>query len=193
MAAMDQAVDSADYHTGSIWDMPLVYSAAVRAKAGTLLDEAALCAPSQSVYAERIAITRNWQPIRTSSRTWSDQGLRYYKGLAWYRQTLDIPAEAQGRRVFLWFGAIDEAAKVWVNGRPIGISPKIVFKPFELDATEAIRPGKPNTVVVCVANETLNELGTGGIMGPVMFYLPADGNDAQLENSQPLGTVFPEY
>ena len=120
----------------------------------------------------------NWQTIRTSSRTWSDQGLRYYKGLAWYRQTIDIPwddsesrpTQAVGRRVFLWFGAIDEMAKVWLNGRLIGTSPRIVFKPFEMDATEAIRPGKPNTLVVCITNEVLNELGTGGIMGPVIFY-----------------------
>ena len=66
----------------------------------------------------------NWQTLCTSSRTWSDQGLRYYKGLAWYRQIVDIPAAAKGQRVFLWFGAIDEAAKVWVNGRSIGISPR---------------------------------------------------------------------
>ncbi|MCX8037097.1 MAG: hypothetical protein N3D11_08655 [Candidatus Sumerlaeia bacterium] len=124
---------------------------------------------------------------------WSDHILRYSKGLAWYRQTVHIPAEAAGRRVFLWFGAIDEAAKVWVNGKPVGISPKSVFKPFEIDATEAIEAGKPNMVAVCVANQTLNELGTGGIMGPVMFYLPAAGKDAKLENAKPLGTVFPEY
>jgi len=59
--------------------------------------------------------------------------------------------------------------------------------------SEAIRPGQPNTVVVCVSNETLNELGTGGIMGPVMFYLPGAGKVAKLENPKPLGKVFPEY
>jgi hypothetical protein len=48
-------------------------------------------------------------------------------------------------------------------------------------------------VVVCIANETVNELGTGGIMGPVMFYLPAAGKDAKLQNSKPPSTVFPEY
>jgi hypothetical protein len=296
---LDKTVYDADYHTGSIWDMALVYPKAVRDHARTLLDEAAGLVPPDSLYARRVAIYRksfaflegfadamegrtvhdyarakrgldtmiamreelsagrpslitkkaedymnryltstitqgyvrttggnrllaglkdewqfqidpervgeavgwrdpsrtggNWQTIRTSSRTWSDQGLRYYKGLAWYRQTIDIPAEAEGKRVFLWFGAIDEMAKVWVNGRPIGVSPRIVFKPFELDATEAIRPGQPNTVVVCVSNETLNELGTGGIMGPVMFYIPAAGKDAKPENSKPLGRVFPEY
>jgi len=296
---MDKTVDEADYHTGSIWDMALVYGPPVRQRAGKLLEDAGRLAPAGSIYARRVAIVRqsfaflqgfveamegrtihdyarakrgldqmvairdellsaspplitkkaedymnryltstitqgharttggnrplagladewlfqidpervgeaigwwkpevtggNWQTIRTSSRSWSDQGLRYYKGLAWYRQTVAIPAEAQGRRVFLWFGAIDEAAKVWVNGQEIGISPRITFKPFELDATGAIRPGKPNVVAVCVSNETLHELGTGGILGPVMFYLPAAGPSAKLENLKPLGTVFPEY
>jgi hypothetical protein len=294
---MDKTVYDADYHTGSIWDMALVYNAPVRAEAARLLAAAAQAASADGLCARRVemcqksfdflrgfsdamegrtvhdwtrakqgfdrmiavrgelsaaglmpkkaedymnrylastisqgfarttggnrflagladrwlfqidpervgeaigwfspaAIGGNWQTIDTSSRTWSDQGLRYYKGLAWYRQTIDIPAAAKGQRVFLWFGAIDEAAKVWVNGRSIGVSPKVVFKPFELDATEAIEPGKPNLVAVCVANEKLNELGTGGIMGPVMFYIPAAGKDAKLENSKPLGVIFPEY
>ncbi len=87
---------------------------------------------------------------------------------------VEIPADARGRRVFLWFGAIDEAAKVWVNSRAIGESPKGVFKPFELDATEAIQPGKPNTVVVCAANETLKRTGNRGHHGP-RHVLPAGG------------------
>jgi beta-galactosidase/beta-glucuronidase len=68
---------------------------------------------------------------------------------------------------------VDESAKVWVNGKLVGASPKGAFRPFELDASEAIRPGSPNSIVVCVTNDTLNELGTGGIMGPAFLYAPA--------------------
>ncbi|UCE47293.1 MAG: DUF4838 domain-containing protein [Phycisphaerales bacterium] len=135
----------------------------------------------------------NWSRMRTCTSSWSNQGLRYYKGLAWYRQTVRIPEKYKGRRVFLWCGAIDEFAKVWVNGKTVGISPQITFKPFEVDATEAIEPGRDNVVVVCVRNTRLNELGTGGIMGPVMFYAPVGGPDAKLENLKPLGKTFPEY
>ncbi len=39
----------------------------------------------------------NWQRLKTSSASWSDQGLRYYKGLAWYRQTLDVPEGVRGQ------------------------------------------------------------------------------------------------
>ena len=295
---MSRALEQADYHTGSAWDMPHVYPAAVRAEARRALDEAAARKPG-GLYAKRVwmytrsldyldafvamlesrsrhdyaasqaALQRigaireelwahdppligrhaesymtrffsrtteqgferttggnelvaglndawefqidpeqvgeaigwwqpahvggNWGTIKTSTSSWSNQGLRYYKGLAWYRQTVDVPAKYRGKRVFLWFGGIDELAKVWVNGEPLGISPKGSFVPFELDATSAVRPGQANHVTVCVSNVTLNELGTGGLTGPVMFYAPAGGPDAQLRNARPPHTVFPEY
>ena len=135
----------------------------------------------------------NWGAIRTCTSSWSNQGLRYYKGMAWYRQTVRIPEKYKGKRIFLWCGAIDELAKIWVNGKVVGVSPRITFKPFEVDATEAVEAGKDNTVVMCISNAQLNELGTGGLMGPVMFYSPAAGVDAVLENLKPLGKTFPEY
>lgn len=133
----------------------------------------------------------NWQTIKTSSSSWSNQGLRYYKGLAWYRQTVDVPAEFKGQRLFLWCGGVDEKTKVWVNGKPIGISPGAAFYPFELDATEAVRAGGKNVITFCVLNEVVNELGTGGIVAPVILYAPAAGKDAKLENLRPLGETFP--
>ena len=295
---MSQALDTADYHTGSSWDLPRIYDDVVRRKARAALDHAARLAP-QGPYADRVRMyTRsldyldafvqmmtsraahdfvtskqafdrmgtireqllandppligraaeaylnrffakttlegyerttegnrlvaglndtwqfqidpenvgeavgwwrpentggNWRPLATSTLSWSSQGLRYYKGLAWYRQAIEIPEAERGQRIFLWIGGIDELAKVWVNGQIIGISPKGSFTPFELDATAAIRPGESNTVVICIGNMTLNEVGTGGITGPVMFYAPAAGKDAQVRNAKPAHPVFPEY
>lgn len=118
-----------------------------------------------------------WQAVKPYSSTWSNIGLRYYKGHAWYRQSVEIPAKFADKRIFLWFGGVDEAARVWVNGQLIGEG-RGTFKPFELDATSAVRPGQQNMVVVQIFNEKLNELGTGGIVAPVMFYAPAAGKDA---------------
>jgi len=132
----------------------------------------------------------NWQRLKTCSLSWSDQGLRYYKGLAWYRQTVKLPESSRGQRVFLWCGGVDEKAKVWVNGKMIGISHGSAFQPFEFDATDAIMPGN-NTVVMCVANNFLDELGTGGLVSPVMFYLPAKGKDAKPEYLPEKTPAFP--
>lgn len=114
-----------------------------------------------------------------------------YKGLAWYRQTLAVPAEFQGRRMFLWCGGADEKAKVWLNGRELGVSHGAAFYPFEMDATQAVRPGEKNVLVMAVMNGVVNEIGTGGLVAPVMLYAPAKGRDAQLENTRPLGETFP--
>ncbi len=121
----------------------------------------------------------NWQKIKTSSSSWSNQGLRYYKGDAWYRQRVIIPKQFEGERVLLWFGGVDEKAKVWVNGKLLGDSPGRSFVPFEMDATQAIAPGQQNIVTVRLTNDSLNELGTGGIVAPVMFYSPAGDEGAE--------------
>jgi hypothetical protein len=132
----------------------------------------------------------NWQKLKTSSSSWSNQGLRYYKGLAWYRQTVEVPESFKGQRVFLWCGGVDEKAKVWLNGKPLGISHGAAFYPFEMDATDALKPGK-NVLVFATINEVVNEVGTGGIVTPVMLYATAAGKEAKLENFRPLGETFP--
>ncbi|HIE11621.1 MAG TPA: hypothetical protein EYP62_08405, partial [Kiritimatiellae bacterium] len=50
----------------------------------------------------------NWQKLRTTSASWSDQGLHYYKGLAWYRTQVEIPKRFKRRKIYLWFGGVDE-------------------------------------------------------------------------------------
>jgi hypothetical protein len=132
----------------------------------------------------------NWQSICTASQSWSNQGLRYYKGIAWYRKTVTLPADVQGQRVFLWSGGVDEKARVWINGKEIGISHGAAFYPFEMDATEAVRPGE-NVVVIEVSNQRVDELGTGGLVAPVILYIPKDGKDATLENVRDLRQTFP--
>lgn len=132
----------------------------------------------------------NWQKIKTSSASWSDQGLRYYKGLAWYRTTVEVPQEFAGQRIFLWCGGVDETAKVWVNGQVAGISPGASFYPFEMDATAMVKPGR-NVITMCIANQVVNEIGTGGIVAPVILYAPAKGKDAVLENVRDLKPTFP--
>jgi len=133
----------------------------------------------------------NWQRMKTSSSSWSNQGLRYYKGMAWYRQTVEVPAADAGKRIFLWCGGVDEKAKVWINGQPIGISHGASFYPFELDATPAVKAGK-NVITFGLVNDVVNELGTGGIVAPVILYSPAAGNEAKLDNGKfELKPTFP--
>lgn len=114
----------------------------------------------------------DWQEMKTYSASWSDQGLRYYRGPLWYRQKVKMWPEWGGRRLVLWLGGVDESAKVWVNDTYIGEIQTNGWQPAELDVTHAIRFGRENLFAIKVTNNVTNELGTGGITRPVMIWSP---------------------
>ncbi len=114
----------------------------------------------------------NWRMLHTSSSSWSNQGLRHFKGDGWYRQRITVPDIPKGKEVFLWFGGVDEMARVWLNDKLLGDSPGRAFVPFEFDVTEVVKPGQENVVGLRVTNKKLNEVGTGGIVAPVFFWSP---------------------
>ena len=64
--------------------------------------------------------------------------------------------------------------------------PKIDF-----DVTDAIKPNAANQITIVGTRTFLNELGTGGIVAPVILYAPAAGKDAKLENVRDLKPTFP--
>jgi hypothetical protein len=120
----------------------------------------------------------SWTPLKTYSQSWSNQGLRYYKGDAWYRTSVEVAERYRGRSMRLWLSGIDEQAAAWINGKKLAVlreGSAPIGGPWEFDATDAIAFGGPNVVVVKVSNSNreLNELGTGGITGPAMLWAAA--------------------
>ncbi len=135
----------------------------------------------------------DWQTLRTYSESWSDQGLRYYRGAMWYRQEVQILPMWGGRQVMLWFAGVDENAKVWVNDIYVGELETNGWTPAELDITHAVRFGRQNLIAVKVTNDELNELGTGGITRPVMVWSPASEEpEAQQPEAQQPEAQQPE-
>ena len=65
-----------------------------------------------------------------------------------YRTMFAVPPEWQGRRLSLAFEGVCSMFRVWVNGRPVGMS-KGSHVPAEFDITDAARPGD-NTLAVQV-------------------------------------------
>lgn len=105
------------------------------------------------------------QPV---GRKWAEaHNGKQYDGVAWYRTTFDLPPHAKGKKITLLFGAVDEACKIWVNGKLAGEHPFINLDdwkiPFEVDITKAVRFGGRNTLVVRVEDRA----GRGGIWKPV--------------------------
>lgn len=112
----------------------------------------------------------NWRDLHTYNGSWIDQGLLGYFGQAWYRTTFtlpDFPADADLR---LWFGGFDENVDVYLNGHHLG-EKRGFATPAEFDNIRAhLKPGGKNVLAVRVDNIDVAEIGTGGIMMPVVIY-----------------------
>ena len=96
----------------------------------------------------------------------------------WYRRDLVLPEGFNVGRVLLHFGAVDQTAHVWVNGRE-ACSHSGGFLGFSADITELLyAEGEANELVVCVTDDTdkgyhprgKQKLRPGGI-----WYTPVSG------------------
>ena len=61
--------------------------------------------------------------------------------VAWYRRTIDLDPVETGQKVLLHFGAVDYAAKVWINGGEAAAH-EGGYTPFTLDITPFITNGR---------------------------------------------------
>ncbi len=102
-----------------------------------------------------------WDTIKLGH--WEGFGI-IYDGYAWYRTTFKLPENAAaGGRIVLHFGAVDEEAKIWVNGQLAGNFAEGWNAAFEVDITPMVKYNAANTLVVRV----LDEVNCGGIWRPV--------------------------
>ena len=120
-----------------------------------------------------------WKITDPSTETWADLGLFEYCGSAWYRATVQAPAIPAGKKVYLWISMVDDRCRLYVNGQPV---PYITAKgesvpnadgyltAFSFDITAALHPGAANQITLFTTRTTINEIGTGGLMGPVLLF-----------------------
>ena len=91
------------------------------------------------------------EPI-TVPGCWEAQVSRPYRIItAWYRRSVDIPADWEGSRVVLRFGAVMYRCAVFLNGERIG-EHEGGYMPFEVEAQTVARFGEANELVVLVVN-----------------------------------------
>ncbi len=101
-----------------------------------------------------------------------------------YRRTFRVPADWPGGRALLRFGGVDSAAKVWLNGEPVGSTTGSRL-PTEFDVTRLLRADADNVLAVRVVQwssgsylEDQDMWWLSGIFRPVeLLSRPADGVD----------------
>ena len=124
-------------------------------------------------------IQKNWTRIRVDS-SWENQKkhpdesfrkmMENYDGFGYYAYNLRIDPKCKGKEVYLIFGAVDESAWVWVNGKYSGkrlyVRDPDWSVPFAIRITDQIDWSKKvQTAVVKVHDKS----GQGGIWRGVML------------------------
>lgn len=117
----------------------------------------------------------------------ADEGIRYFSGTATYEKSFEYSASGSGR-VILDLGEVSHMARVFLNGRDLGLLWKV---PYRVDITDCLVDGS-NKLVIKVINSWANRLiGDAGkesrdrITYTVQtFYLPG-------EDPVPAGLIGP--
>ncbi len=79
----------------------------------------------------------------------------YYEGTIWYRKVFDAPQINNEARLFLYFGAVNYRADVYLNGKKLGVHIG-GFTPFYYEITGSLKE-KTNSLVVKVDNKRIKE------------------------------------
>jgi beta-glucuronidase len=119
--------------------------------------------------ARNIAVPGSWNEQFTDSRN--------YLGLAWYETETFVPSAWRGQRIFLRVGSANYAAKVWVNGQPVG-QHEGGHLPFVFEIGSKLQWGKANRISISVENELKpSRVPTGNVPGGVFSNYPKSNYD----------------
>lgn len=110
---------------------------------------------------------------------WNSQDPKflYYEGTVWYKKSFDYQKTKSSDKVFIYFGAVNYRADVYLNGKKLGMH-KGGFTSFNFEIPDSILKTKNNYLVVKVDNKryadeipTLNTdwWNYGGITRDVML------------------------
>lgn len=90
-------------------------------------------------------------PVMTIPNDWNLQNekLLYYEGTIWFKKSFDYALKDK-RRLFVYFGAVNYKAEVYLNGKKLGIH-EGGFTPFDFEISSVVKP-KDNYLVVKVDN-----------------------------------------
>jgi hypothetical protein len=120
-----------------------------------------------------------WKTTDVGIETWNTIGLQDFYGPVWYRMRVPVKSLPEGKKTFLWISATDGTARVFVNGQAIAfVNAKGEIKdrasgygaPFSFDITKALKANTENQITIEGTHTFINELGTGGLLGPVYLY-----------------------
>jgi beta-glucuronidase len=89
---------------------------------------------------------------------WNSQDPKflYYEGTVWYKKSFDVKLPTPNEKVFLYFGAVNYRADVYLNGKKLGMHLG-GFTPFNFEIPPGVLKAKDNFLVVKVDNKRFRD------------------------------------
>lgn len=117
------------------------------------------------------------QPIAVPG-SWNDQieELHNYLGTVWYETEVIVPHSWASERIFLRIGSANYAAKVWINGKPLGMH-EGGHLPFAFELSSHIQWGEANRITIQMENELRADRVPLGNVKAAMRNFPATNYD----------------
>ena len=128
---------------------------------------ALLCAGTTVFGRETVNLNRSWRftpgwevgkgvAVEVNlPHTWNTDALSgkqdYYRGLANYEKTLEIPATWKGKKLYLRFKGVNTVANVFVNGKHVK-EHRGGYTTFVVDITDRVKYNEKNVIMVRVNN-----------------------------------------
>jgi beta-glucuronidase len=110
---------------------------------------------------QSIAVPGSWNEQFTDSRD--------YLGLAWYEKETYIPQSWKGQKIMIRVGSANYAAKIWLNGVPIG-KHEGGHLPFAFDISAQVKWGATNRITISIENVLKpSRVPTGGAVASNLF------------------------
>jgi sialate O-acetylesterase len=116
--------------------------------------------------------TNDWRDI-VVPKPWEEAGLPDFDGLVWFRHSVDVPEEWNGKDLLLQLSVVNDTDVTWLNGKLLAATQLKGIRNYVIDKS-LVKPGK-NLLTVAV----LNSSGPGGFCSSPnnMALRPVMGGD----------------
>ena len=119
--------------------------------------------------ARSIAVPGSWNEQFTDSRD--------YLGMVWYEKETYIPSDWKGERIFIRIGSANFAAKLWINGKPVG-KHEGGHLPFAFEIGSFVKWGSLNRISIQIENILKpSRVPTGNVVGGPFTNFPKSNYD----------------
>ncbi|MBL9141311.1 MAG: hypothetical protein JNK53_05535 [Phycisphaerae bacterium] len=119
--------------------------------------------------------SEGWTAVAMPHKWSADPALQAWDGVAWYRRTVDVPAEWAGKECVVELGAIDDCDVLFADGRAVANTVADWATPRRYRIPGSMVKGGPMVLAV----QVLDLHGEGGMVsGTPQVTCPSAGSDA---------------